>query len=147
MRWVALLEVEVWVPDKEVARVYRNLQRRFLADRGSKTEEGTFALAQFAWREQRLNGGEFPSWPILFKRWNQQHRDRPFKTFNNFRQCCVRGMEAALPRYIVPELDPLPQPISQQVREREERIMAKLEALAEAATNAPLFAEPREPTS
>jgi hypothetical protein len=138
-RWVVLLEVDSWVPPEDVANLYRNIRQNFVNEKDSKTEEGTFELARFVWREQALNDGQRPKWTTLFERWNLQNPSRRFATYNSFRQCCVRGMEATLPRYKeFPDLKPLTGERKEQVSAMKARLLNKLDRFIEKHGDTPI---------
>jgi hypothetical protein len=125
-RWVVSLDVEAWVPAEEVKRVYRNLQRQFIPEPSGRTEEGTYEVAQFVWRELRRNEGSQVTWASLLERWKQEHPDdHRFKTYNNFRQFFVRGEEATVPRYKWPAIQTSPEQDAENQRTKE-RLMALL---------------------
>ena len=44
--------------------------------------------------------GQMPSWRTWFELWNQEHPEKAFKTWRNFREYFLRGTEDAQPRYI-----------------------------------------------
>jgi hypothetical protein len=125
-RWVASLDIEVWVPAEEVAHVYRNLQRQFISEQKSRTEEGTYEVTRFVWRELRRNDGNRLMWPALLERWKQVHPDdNRFKTYNNFRQFFVRGEEATVPRYKWPTIQTSPEQDA-EIQRTKERWIASL---------------------
>jgi hypothetical protein len=125
-RWVVSLDIEAWVPAEEVTRVYRNLQRQFIHEQGGRTEEGTYEVARFVWRELRKNDGSRLTWPALLERWKQAHPDgHRFKTYNNFRQFFVRGEEATVPRYKWPIIQTSPEQEA-QIKRTKERWIARL---------------------
>jgi hypothetical protein len=125
-RWVVSLDIEVWVPVEEVARVYRNLQQQFIDEQGVRTEEGTYEVARFVWRELRRNDGSRLTWPSLLERWKQEHpNDNRFKTYNNFRQYFVRGEQATVPRYKWPTIQTSPEQ-EVQIKRTKERWIARL---------------------
>jgi hypothetical protein len=125
-RWVVSLDVEVWVSAEEVARVYRNLQQQFISEQGGRTEEGTYEVARFVWRELRKNHGSRLTWPVLLERWKQEHPDdHRFKTYNNFRQFYMRGERATVPRYKWPTIQISPEQEAEIVRTKE-RWIARL---------------------
>jgi hypothetical protein len=125
-RWVVSLDVEVWVPAEEVTRVYSNLQRQFIDEQSDRTEEGTYEVARFVWRELRGNDGSRIMWPSLLERWKQEHPDDPrFKTYNNFRQFFVRGEKATVLRYRRPTLQSSPE-LDAEIQRTKERWIAFL---------------------
>ena len=125
-RWVVSLDVEVWVPAEEVTRVYRNLQQQFIDGQSGRTEEGTYEVARFVWRELRKNEGGRITWPSLLERWKQEHPDdHRFKTYNNFRQFFIRAEEATVPRYKLPTIQSSPEQEAENQR-TEERLMTLL---------------------
>jgi hypothetical protein len=125
-RWVVSLDVEVWVPAEEVARVYSNLQRQFIGEQSGRTEEGTYEVARFVWRELRRNDGSRLTWPSLLERWKQEHPDdNRFKTYNNFRQFFVRGEQATVPHYKWPSIELSPERET-EIQRTKERWIARL---------------------
>jgi len=125
-RWVVSLDIEAWVPAEEVTRVYRNLQQQFIDQQGGRTEQTTYEVAQFVWRELRRDDGSRATWPSLLKRWKQEHPDDSrFKTYNNFRQYFVRGEEATIPRYKWPTMQLTPQREA-QIEDAKEHWIARL---------------------
>src|SRR5215212_9911550 len=51
-------------------------------------------MTRFVWEQERVNGYHRPSWPVLFGRWNEEHPGAQFKSYNNFRTYCMRGIKA-----------------------------------------------------
>ena len=108
------------MPAEEVARVYRNLQRQFIGEQSSRTEDGTYEVTRFVWRELRRNDGSRLTWPALLKRWRQEHPDdHRFKTYNNFRQFFVGGEKATVPRYKWPTIQTSPEQDAEIQRTKE----------------------------
>jgi hypothetical protein len=98
-QWVIFLGVEAWVPAEEVKEAYRTHQKALLADTAPpKTQERAFDVARFIWEEERLHGKR-PPWPVLWERWNNWPRIKPFKGWREFRTYFLRGEKATRPRY------------------------------------------------
>jgi hypothetical protein len=99
-QWVIQLEIEAWVPEKDVMRIYQDERRKLLADQApTKIQPRTYEVARFVW-EQELLYSKRPSWPKLCDRWNRRNPEQEhFKDWRAFRTCFVRGEEATPPRY------------------------------------------------
>jgi hypothetical protein len=103
-QWVIMMGVEAWVPPEDVKDAYHHLQRAVLAEhRPPKTEARTFQVAQFVWEEERAYGKR-PSWPVLYKRWNEWPLTEPFSNSESFRRSFERGAAATPPAYVTSEL-------------------------------------------
>jgi hypothetical protein len=103
-QWVIMIGVEAWVPPEDVKDAYHRLQRAVLAQhRPPKTAARTFQVAQFVWEEERAYGKR-PSWPVLYKRWNEWPLTEPFSNSESFRRSFERGAAATPPAYVTSEL-------------------------------------------
>jgi hypothetical protein len=102
-QWVIMIGVEAWVPPEDVKDAYQDLQRRVLAEhRPPKTAARTFQVAQFVWEQKRAYGKR-PSWPVLYKRWNEWPLTEPFNDSESFRRSFERGAAATRPAYLMSE--------------------------------------------
>jgi hypothetical protein len=93
-QWRIQLTIPPWLPEKEVSRAYRLMQQQILTGRNRLPDPKTLEVARFVWEQWRRNGYQRPPWTKLFKRWRKQHPWPPFKSYNNFRTICMRGVEA-----------------------------------------------------
>jgi hypothetical protein len=100
-QWVIQLEIEAWVPEEDVLRIYQDVRRKLLADHAPpKVQPRTYEVARFVW-QQELVYGKRPSWPELCDRWNQRNPEQEhFKDWRAFHTCFQRGEKATPPRYV-----------------------------------------------
>jgi|SRR5215208_3356320 hypothetical protein len=102
-QWVIIMGVEAWIPPEDVKDAYQHLQRSVLAEhRPPKTAARTFQVAQFVWEQERAYGKR-PSWPVLYKRWNEWPLTEPFNDSESFRRSFERGEAATRPAYLMSE--------------------------------------------
>ena len=83
-----------WLPPEEVLRAYALMRRRMFEGRIRVPDPKTLEAARFVWEQERLNGYERPGWAELFERWNAKYPGAVFKSYNNFRTVCMRGIKA-----------------------------------------------------
>lgn len=95
-QWRIRLTIPIWLPPDEVLLAYKLMRRRFFEGRIRVPEESTLEAARFVWEQERENGYERPNWPELFRRWNARYPGGAFKTYNNFRTVCMRGINAIM---------------------------------------------------
>jgi hypothetical protein len=95
-QWRIRFTAPPWLPEKEVSRAYRMMQKQLLPGRNELREPKVLEVARFVWEQERLNGYHTPSWPHLYETWNKEHPEAQFKSFNNFRTYCMRGVEAVI---------------------------------------------------
>jgi hypothetical protein len=95
-QWRVELTVPAWLPSDELLRAYALMRQRMLGDRIRLPDPTTLEAARFVWEQERRNGYERPSWPVLLERWNSEHPEAAFKSYNNFRTVCMRGVKAVL---------------------------------------------------
>jgi hypothetical protein len=122
-QWVYVIAAELWVPDEEVARVFRTMQRTLMVDPNQpRTQARALNVARFVWQVEAADG-ERPSWPELCKLWNdycKRWNDPPvagtFDRWRDFRTYFLRGERATLPRYKATD-----EHITEQVREASNR--------------------------
>lgn len=93
-QWRIRLIAPTWLPEEEVSRAYRLIQKRFFAGRIRLPDPKTLEVARFVWEQERQNGYNRLPWPELFERWNKEYPGFTFKSYNNFRTVCMRGMKA-----------------------------------------------------
>jgi hypothetical protein len=83
-QWVIFIAAEAWVPADDIGEAYRIQQRAVLAERRPpKTQPQTYAVAKFVWEEKWIHH-TLPSWPELWKRWNDWPLTKPFDTWKAF---------------------------------------------------------------
>lgn len=95
-QWRVRLTTPPWLPPDEVLRAYVLMRQRMFEGRIRVPDQNTLEAARFVWEQERQNGYERPSWPELFKRWNAAYPEAAYKSYNNFRTVCMRGIKAVL---------------------------------------------------
>ena len=93
-QWRIRLTVPAWLSEEEVSRAYRLMQKQIFPGRNTLPNSKVFEVTRFVWEQERVNGYHRPSWPVLFGRWNEEHPGAQFKSYNNFRTYCMRGIKA-----------------------------------------------------
>jgi len=77
-----------------VSRAYRLMQSQILQGRNRLPDPKAVEVARFVWEQERANGYERSTWRKLFEQWNKEHPGAKFKSYNNFRTVCMRGVKA-----------------------------------------------------
>jgi hypothetical protein len=93
-QWRIELTVPPWLPEEEVSRAYRLVKRQIRKGRNRLPDPKTVEVARFVWEQERRNEYKRPSWRSLLEKWNKEHPIATFKSYNNFRTVCMRGVKA-----------------------------------------------------
>lgn len=143
IRQVIILEVQAWVPQEEVAKVYGSAQSKLLKEDGYiRHKPSTLDIAAFVWREwrhAREEGRDLPTWPELRQLWLKYHPgDKRIEGHGDFQKYFNRAKEAVFPKYL-DLLFPAPPELKAEIEAMKARMFRRLSAPAKKAENAAHF--------
>ncbi len=90
-RGTVTMEVEPWLPADQVARMYRDAQRRMLGKEPRSVSADSLRLLEFA--EEEKPG---LSWREAMELWNERNPDRPYSDRGNFHRAVKKARSLVL---------------------------------------------------
>jgi hypothetical protein len=79
------LSISPRASEKEVKQAYMRMQKQVLGEgRNELPAPKTLEVGRFVGEQEMLNGNKRPKWPDLFKLWNKEQPEYPFKSYATY---------------------------------------------------------------